>query len=63
MADNKSNKGQSDRAKVSGDEDYELSFLEEKLGVTRQQVKDAIKAVGNNRSDVEEYLRKGKKSS
>jgi hypothetical protein len=59
MPDNKNVKDQRDRTKVSTSENYELSFLEEKLGKTREQVKAAIEAVGNDRMKVEQYL-KGK---
>ena len=57
MEDDKSKTDGRDSSKVSASEDYELSYLEEKLGVSRQQVKDAIKQVGNSREKVEEYLR------
>lgn len=56
MADDKTKRDGRDSSKVSSSEDYELSYLEEKLGVTRQQVKDAIKQVGNSREKVEAYL-------
>lgn len=60
MADDKNKRDARDRNQVAGSEDYELAYLEEKLGVSRQQVKDAIAAVGNNREKVEEYLSKNK---
>jgi len=62
MADNKNIQDGRDRSKVSGNESYELSYLEEKLGVSREQVRAAIEAVGNNREDVEAFLKKNKKS-
>jgi hypothetical protein len=60
MADNKNIQDGRDRSKVSGNESYELSYLEEKLGVSREQVRAAIEAVGNNREDVEAFLKKTK---
>jgi hypothetical protein len=61
MSDNKNKTDGRDRSRVAGDESYELSYLEEKLGVSREQVRDAIEKVGNNREDVEAYLtHKGK---
>ncbi|MBG6234619.1 uncharacterized protein YjbJ (UPF0337 family) [Pedobacter sp. CAN_A7] len=60
MADNKNIQDERDRSKIDGNEDYELSYLQEKLGVSREQVRDAIKAVGNSRDKVEEYLQKHK---
>lgn len=57
MSDDKNKQDGRDRNKVAGNEDYELSYLEEKLGVSREQVKAAIAAVGNDREKVEQYLR------
>lgn len=57
MSDNKNLRDNRDRSRVSGIEDYELSYLQEKLGVSREQVMDAIKAVGNDRQKVEDYLK------
>ncbi|WP_129714062.1 DUF3606 domain-containing protein [Pedobacter sp. SYP-B3415] len=57
MADDKNKVDQRDRSRVAGDEDYEIDYLAEKLGVSRDQVRDAIKAVGNDRSAVEKHLR------
>jgi Spy/CpxP family protein refolding chaperone len=56
MADNKDLRDQRDRARVSENDSYELSFLEEKLGKTREEIREAIKAVGSDRKKVEEYL-------
>ncbi len=58
MADNKDMRDARDRSKINAGESYELSYIEEKLGVSRQQVEEAIKAVGNSREKVEEYLKK-----
>jgi len=58
MSDDKNKKDGRDRSRVAGNEDYELSYLEEKLGVLRKQVKEAIAAVGNDREKVEAYLKK-----
>jgi hypothetical protein len=60
MADDKNIRDQRDRSRVAGDEDYEIDYLVEKTGASREEVQRAIKAVGNNREKVEEYLR-GKK--
>jgi hypothetical protein len=58
MADNKDIQDGRDRSKVNGNESYELSYIEDKLGVSREQVREAIDAVGNNREDVEAWLNK-----
>ena len=60
MADDKSDRGQQDRSRVSGSEDYEVRYMAEKLGVTADAVREAIKKVGNSREAVEAELRKGK---
>jgi len=61
MADNKNLRDGRDRNKVAGDESYELSYLQEKLGKSRQEVKDAIEAVGNDRQKIEDFLTGNKK--
>ena len=58
MADNKNILDGRDRSKVDGTENYELAYLEKKLGVSREQIKEAIAAVGYSREKVEEYLSK-----
>lgn len=57
MSDNKNVQDGRDRSRVDANESYELSYIEKKLGVSRDQVKQAIAAVGSNRDKVEEYLR------
>ena len=59
MSDNKNKQDGRDRDQVAGGQDYEVNYLVDKLGVSRQEVLDAIDAVGNKREDVENYL-KGK---
>jgi len=56
MADNKNLRGTPDRVRVSGSEDYEVQHLAEKLNASPEEVRKAIKKVGNNRVDVENYL-------
>lgn len=59
MSDDKNKKDARDRNRVAGDEDFELDYLVEKHGVTRDQVREAIKEVGNDREKIETYLKKG----
>jgi hypothetical protein len=62
MADNKDKKGESDRNKVSGSEDYEIQYFRDKMGVSRQDVEDAIRATkSNDRKTLEEYLKNKQK--
>ena len=60
MADDKNIRDQRDRNRVAADEDYEIDYLVEKTGASREQVREAIKAVGNNREKVEQYLKRRK---
>jgi Protein of unknown function (DUF3606). len=45
-----------DRARVAGGQDHEVRYEAEKEGVSRGEVKDAIKQVGNSRKKVEAKL-------
>jgi hypothetical protein len=59
MADNKNLRDGRDRERVAGNEEYEVSYLAQKLNVSAEEVKRAIEQVGNNREKIEEYLQKG----
>jgi len=61
MPDNKEVRDQRDRAKVSQNDSYELSYLEEKFNKSREEIKAAIDAVGSDRKKVEEYLQANNK--
>jgi hypothetical protein len=49
MADSKSRRGKSDRSRVAGNEGYEVNYFATKHGITREQARNLIKRVGNNR--------------
>ncbi|MBO9571072.1 MAG: DUF3606 domain-containing protein [Chitinophagaceae bacterium] len=57
MPDNRENRGQRDRQRIDADELYEMNYIADKLGVSKEEVRNAIAEVGNNREKVEEYLR------
>ncbi len=61
MSDDKSNRGPQDRSRINVNEDYELDYWSKKFGVTREQLKEAVKAVGVGADAVEAHL-KGKKA-
>jgi hypothetical protein len=61
MSDNKKQTDQPESKQAVSNQNYELYYLEEKLGVTRAEVMEAIKVVGNDRHKVEGYLRINKK--
>ncbi len=51
-----------DSAKVNSAQDYELSYVATKMGVSVQQVVGAKRATGsNNRVDIENYIKNKKK--
>lgn len=54
--DNKDLKGQQDRDRVAGGEDYEVNYIAGELGVTAEEVREAIKAIGNDREKITQYL-------
>ena len=57
MADNKDLRSARDRDRVAGNQEYEIRYMAEKLGVSNEEVKRAIEQVGNDRQKVEEHLR------
>lgn len=57
MSDDKSKTGGQDRARISVSEDYEVRDWAKKFGVTPEQLKAAVAAVGNQASDVEAHLK------
>jgi hypothetical protein len=57
------NQGRStDRKKVNSSQDYELSHVAQKMGVSIQQVSGAKRATGSNdRKVIEQYIKERKK--
>lgn len=45
-----------DRAKVAGGQDHEVRYEAKKEGVSKSQVKDTVREVGNSRKKVEAEL-------
>jgi hypothetical protein len=50
MPDHKSKTGSADRARVAGGQDYEVQYLTEHTGISRERALELIKAYGNDRS-------------
>ena len=46
-----------DRAKVAGAQEHEVNYEKNKMKVSAEDVKKAIKSVGNSREKVEKKLR------
>ncbi|WP_284620541.1 DUF3606 domain-containing protein [Aquabacterium humicola] len=57
MPDNKERSGCQDRKRIDVDQDYELQDWSKKLGVTKEQLKEAVRAVGDNAEKVRDHLR------
>ena len=60
MADDKSKSGGQDRIRINTNEDYEVRDWSKKFGVTPEELKAAVKAVGPMANDVEAHLKRGK---
>ena len=57
MADDKSKTGGQDRKRISLSEDYEVRDWAKKFNVTSEQLKAAVRAVGNDAATVEAHLK------
>lgn len=57
MADDRSKTGGQDRRRINVHQDYEVRDWSRKLGVTAEQLKAAVKAVGNDANAVEMHLK------
>lgn len=49
MADNKSNRGGRDRSRVASGQGYELGYFARKHNISRDQARELISRVGNDR--------------
>lgn len=56
MADNLHLRGQPDRSRINVHEDYELRYWSNKFGVTPDQLRAAVRAVGPMAHDVARHL-------
>jgi hypothetical protein len=53
MADDKQDRGGQDRARVAGDQDYEVRYFAEKHGISIDQAQQLIDKHGNSREKLE----------
>lgn len=63
MADDKTKPDNENHNKVSTSDDYEINYIVKKMGVTVEQVREAIKNVGNHRERIEGFLANKKSST
>jgi hypothetical protein len=57
MADDKENVGAADRARISLSEDYEVRDWTQALGVSEEELRAAVGAVGPSADKVRDYLK------
>lgn len=63
MADNLEDRGGRDRARIDVNQDHELRDWSKKFGVTPEQLKQAVAAVGNEAAKVEAHLKQSNASA
>lgn len=54
MSDDKSNKGEPDRSRVSGSEPYEVRYFADKHGITIAEAEQLIAEHGNDRTTLDQ---------
>ena len=57
MSDDKTQRSPQDASRIAMGEDYEVRYWTERFGVTREQLRAAVDAVGNSAAAVERHLR------
>jgi hypothetical protein len=58
--DDKSKKGPQDASRINVNEEYEVRYWTQKLNVTEEKLRDAVKQVGASATAVEQHLRNGR---
>ncbi|WP_418123332.1 DUF3606 domain-containing protein [Chryseobacterium sp. PTM-20240506] len=58
MSDDLSKRRPQDATKINVNESWELDYWSEELGVTKERLKEAVRAVGTSVQDVKLYLGK-----
>ena len=61
MAKDKIEEGNQDRNRISLSEDFEVQEWSKKLGVTSNELKNAVIEVGNSAKEVEAFLKVGRR--
>lgn len=57
MADDLTNRGAADRSRINVNEEHELRYWTQELGVNAEQLREAVKAVGTSAKAVREHLK------
>ncbi|WP_026354617.1 DUF3606 domain-containing protein [Massilia niastensis] len=58
MSDNLKNSGPQDRSRINVHEEWEVRYWTEALGVSKEELERAVKAVGPGAAAVREHLKK-----
>ena len=58
MSDNLQNRGRQDRARINVHEDWEVRHWTEALGVSKEELEEAVKQVGPVADKVREHLKR-----
>ncbi|WP_346984971.1 DUF3606 domain-containing protein [Chryseobacterium sp. POE27] len=58
MSDDLSKRKPQDTSKVNLNETWELEYWSNKFGVTKEKLKEAVKAVGTSAAEIQKYLEK-----
>ena len=56
MADDPTKRGPQDRSRINVHEPWEVQYWSDRLGVTPERLRDAVKQVGVSAEAVQEYL-------
>ncbi len=57
MSDDPKNRGAQDRPRISLEEDHEVRYWTQALGVSREKLEEAGRAVGHSAAHVRDYLK------
>lgn len=60
MSDNLQDRGAQDRSRIALGEKHELDYWTRALGCTREELEEAVKAVGSSAAAVREHLSRRK---
>lgn len=60
MSDDLTNRGAQDRSRIAMGEEHEVRYWTQQLGVSREQLQQAVDAVGNSAEKVRQHLGGGK---
>ena len=59
MTDDKTDRGNPDRQRISLSEDYEVRDWADKFGVSQDRLREAVRQVGNEADEVQRFLERG----